>query len=202
MGFDIAVGIVLFLGAVRGFKKGFARQILTVSSLVIALVFADPLAKHFPKQVHKLVEDYPADIAESMLGTGALLLIFLLINGAGTLYLYVYRTRSLGVNTPSLGDRIVGIGMGVAIAAFIACIGIATYRYLPSTIRENDLVQSHYEKSRAIKLAEENQIAEKVWETQEVQRAYLHMGRLVNYIRSSNAASSTADEPHASNIGS
>src|SRR5690606_22232937 len=87
MGFDIAIGIVLLLGAIRGFKKGFARQILTISSIVIAFVFAKTLAERLASPLAKFLQDYPDQISESIVYTGSLLGIFLTINLVGTLYL-------------------------------------------------------------------------------------------------------------------
>lgn len=185
MGFDIAIGIVLLLGAIRGFKKGFARQILTISSIVIAFVFAKTLAERLASPLAKFLQDYPDQISESIVYTGSLLGIFLTINLVGTLYLYVYRTRTMGVNVPSVQDRIVGILVGVVVAGFVGCVLIAQYERLPSMIRENDAVQSHYTASHGVKLAQEHRIAARVWETPEVQRTYEHMGRLVSFFRPS-----------------
>lgn len=188
MGFDIAIGIVLLLGAVRGFKKGFARQILTLTSLILAFVFAKPLAERLAGPLAGPLEQFPEAVAESMVYTGSLLGLFLVVNLFGTLYLYVYRTRSLGVNAPSLQDRIVGVFVGVAVGGFIACVLISQVSRLPAMVRESDIVQTHFTGSRGVKLAMEYQISTRVWETPEVQRAYLHAGRLVEYFRPTNSS--------------
>lgn len=184
MGIDIFFGIVLFIGAWRGYRRGFAEQMLLWAGLVVAFLFAEPIANWAAPKLGGKLTYFPEHLRPSVLYLAAIVVVWLAIYIAGSINLSVYRKRIYGENRPSRPDRILGFGMGAAQGALIVSLIAFLWVYVPQGIRESETVKKEYDASRGMKLAEEYRVVERVIDTEEVQRAWGHVRQIAEHYRS------------------
>lgn len=191
MAFDIVFGCLLLFGAWHGLRTGFAKILLNLTGILLGVVFAQPLSKFAVEQFGDRIESVPVEIRPSAAFMAALVVIWLGFWTIGSIFLSWYRKKVFGENVPSLPDRLLGIGLGVAEAAFVVSFLVGCWTFVPEGLRQNSTVLAHYQASKAIQAAGEYPFAEEVLHTEEVRRVKEHFRELLRHYRKSTA--STAD---------
>lgn len=193
MGIDIFFGIVLFIAAWRGYRRGFAEQMLLWAGLVVAFLFAEPIAKWSEPRIGAKLTYFPEHLRPSVLYLLAIVAVWLAIYITGSINLSVYRKRIYGENRPSRPDRILGFGMGAAQGALVVSILTFLWVYVPQSIRTSEAVQKEYAASRGVQFAEEYRVVERIIDTEEVQRAWGHVKQIAEHYRSAPTKDTASD---------
>lgn len=175
MWFDVGFGVLFLIGAYRGFRIGFAQQMLQLTGLGLGLLFADPLARKLLPMLEKHLLAVPKPLHHPMLFLAVMFLIWLIITVPGSIYLAAYRKKVFGSNEPSLGDRAFGLGVGLAKAGLMAAFLVFTLNHLPKVAREHATFKEHYDKSRVVSAANRAQLIEQILATPEAQRLGDHL---------------------------
>lgn len=193
MGFDLVFGFLLLFFAWRGYKRGFVQQLLNWAGLVFGFLFAGTLSEHALPIVGPKLTYFPEDLRGSVVYLLAIIAIWLLVFTAGSMNLMVYRRRVYGINEPSIPDRMLGVGMGVAQAGVLVSILVFCWVYVPSAIRGNETVESAYKSSKAIEIVDEYRVIERIIDTEEVQRAWGHVKQIAEHYRAPRDTPRNAD---------
>lgn len=194
MGFDVAFGIILLIYIFRGYRRGFAESITFWAGLIIAFMYAEPVAKWAEPIVGDKLTYFPAELRPSVLYLAAIVAIWILVYAIVSFNLSVYRRRIYGENKPSYPDRMLGMIAGAAQAAIMISILNFAWSYVPQSIRDQEAVQKDYEASRGVKLANEYHIVERVIDAEEVQKAWSHVRQIANHYRAGEAATQNAEK--------
>lgn len=197
MGFDILFAIVLLLGALRGHRLGFARQMIHLSGLVLGVLFAEPLGKFLLPWFAENLAAFPRTVHQPIMFVGTCLGIWVLSVVAGSLYLKAYRQHVFGRNVPSPGDRYFGAAMGAGKAAALVALLVYGLNLLPNAVRETQPIARHYAASKSIALANAAKPVEYLLGLREVRRVQLHLAELVRYYRTSQDEPAEHPSAHA-----
>lgn len=185
MGFDIFFLVVLGIGLLRGLRKGFARQMLTISGVVLGLMFAETFCREatafFGDNIQKL--PIAKEVQFPILCFASLFVIWTLVVLVGSIYLKWYRTTVLFTIGPSAGDRLLGGALGVAKAGLVVGFFCLGYESTPGWIKNQSSLPAQREASKGFKLASEYPVADKLLETPEVLRFKDHFARILQHYR-------------------
>lgn len=194
MWIDVAMGLVLALGALRGFRVGFAKPMVHLTGLVAGLLAAEPLSHWVAEHAGERLAFLPAAIRPAALFFACLVAMYAVLTLVGCSYLRWYRTQFLGENKPSFGDRFVGIGLGLvkgAIVIYIAAFGAS--RFVPALLH-HESVREMIAASKGVPLLRRHQPIEWVLRTEHAQRVARHLGTLIDQFRSPGSESSATPE--------
>ncbi|MGL4460774.1 MAG: CvpA family protein, partial [Planctomycetia bacterium] len=131
MGFDVAAGLILLYAAYQGYRRGFAQQTLQLVGLVVGVMYGEALGGKLPPLADPHLTVVPEPLRPTLLFVAAVFVIWLAITMPGSIYLMWYRKKVFGENTPSLGDRLFGAGLGVAKGALAAAVLLHLMQQVP-----------------------------------------------------------------------
>lgn len=184
MVFDGLFGVLLFWGMVRGFKRGLFRQTLVISALVLAVMFADPLARNVSHLASRPLESVAESVRESLVALVSFALIFAAVLAGGSAYMSWYRNKVVGDSGPSFGDRLFGAGFGLAVGTLWVAGFVWLHDRLPTSITELPLVRTQAEQSRGMEIGRQYKLGDRIADAPEVQRLKDHLVRVVYHFRS------------------
>lgn len=123
MGLDIALGVMILLGAIRGWFHGFMLQAIRLLGIVACVYSAGPLRDWVRPHVASYLAAIPANLLDRMLWWASAVLAYIAIVGLGTLTVKLYRRRPYGEPEPNRADQFAGfllsIGKGAVVSAFL-----------------------------------------------------------------------------------
>lgn len=185
MGFDVLFMILLGLGLLRGLKKGFARQMLTVTGIVAGVLFAETFCKELVAFAGDSVQKIPIakEVQFPVFSFASLFLIWTLIVIVGSIYLKWYRTTVLYSIGPSAGDRLLGGLFGVVKGGLTVGLFCYAFDSAPDWLKKQSAIPTHRQASKGFKYASEYPIVEKLVATPEVQRFRDHFARILQHYR-------------------
>ncbi|MGL5094772.1 MAG: CvpA family protein, partial [Planctomycetia bacterium] len=176
MGFDVAAGLILLYAAYQGYRRGFAQQTLQLVGLVVGVMYGEALGGQLAPLADPHLTVVPEPLRPTLLFVAAVFVIWLAITMPGSIYLMWYRKKVFGENTPSLGDRLFGAGLGVAKGALAAAVLLHLMRQAPpETMAKAGAVKEHYEQSTAVKIAAKQKIVDQLLATNEATRLNKHL---------------------------
>ncbi|MBX9656195.1 CvpA family protein [bacterium] len=168
---DIAFGILLLSYLMRGYRRGFLGEVVSVGGFVLGIMFAGNLVRLVGSKVEPYLDRVPQDIRPAVLHLGAIVVIMLLVWIIGGILFGRNREKMLGLSGPSPIDRFSGATLGLAVGAVIVCLIVAGLGQLPNQIRDQEIVKSQIEQSKGVKYAEQIGVARWVAAVPEVQVA-------------------------------
>lgn len=190
---DGVFGFMLLLGAWHGLRSGFARILLNLTCLLLASVFAEPISKFASDQFSAQFESIPAAIRPSLVFLGSIVAVWFLCWTCGSMFLAWYRRRLFGENVPSLPDRVLGMGLGMAEAAMLIGLAVHYWPMVPGLIREAEPVKAQFDASKGVKLAHEYPFAERVIDLPEVRKVKEHLLAVLEHYRQPTKTASKED---------
>lgn len=113
-GFDIAVLVVCLISFIMAFQKGFAKELIAILALFVAIVATLFAWGQFRPAMRDVIKN-PEWLADGVLGIGTFFLVYLL---AG----FLLRNISGQKDSPSFPNRILGGGFGIGRGLFIVAI--------------------------------------------------------------------------------
>lgn len=124
-GFDIVVLLVVIISFFMAFGRGFARELISITALVIALVLSLFIWGRFRFDVQDFIQ--PSWLADGALGLGTFMLVYLFV-----VFILSAATKSLRGKEVGFLDRLLGggfgAGRGLVVAALATMLLTAQYR--------------------------------------------------------------------------
>jgi hypothetical protein len=179
MGLDIALGIMILLGAIRGWFRGFVLQAVRLGGLVGCVYLADPIRDYARPYVIPYLGTIPPNLLDRMLWWTSAVVTYLTIVGLGSLAVKLYRKRPYGEPEPNRADQFAGMLLAGAKAAVVAAFlvgGLDKYGlvWVKQTGWASDLTNS----SVVLGWQEQYRPSEKIWTAAPVQHFVAHVRQM------------------------
>src|SRR4051794_40888407 len=109
MGLDIILGIVILVGAIRGWFRGFVLQAIRLGGLVGCVYAADPLRDFARPYVTPYLTAIPTYALDRMLWWSSAVVSYITMVGLASLAVKLYRKRPYGEPEPNRADQFAGL---------------------------------------------------------------------------------------------
>jgi len=170
MGLDIALGIMVLLGAIRGWFRGFVLQAIQLGSLVGCVYAADPIRVYARPHVVPYLASIPAPMLDRMLWWSSAVVAYITMVGLGTLAVKLYRRRPYGEPEPNHADQFAGLLLAAGKTAVIASFLIAAFdKNAPSWVKQIPWVNDLTHASTAMTWHTQYHPSERIWSAAPVQ---------------------------------
>lgn len=197
MGLDIALGVFLLLGAIRGWFKGFLSQGIRFAALFGAIFGAAPLRDLGKPYVVPYLTSVHADILDRLLWWGTAALIYVVSVALTTSIVKLKKKRTLGDPEPNRTDQLVGLWLGGLKAAVVAA-------FMLNGFEKNGLEQAkkipwfndQAKDSKVLEWQAKFHPADKIWTSAPVQQlvAYVHRNGIASPVEEGEAEEKSRPE--------
>lgn len=178
MGVDVTLGVLILIGAVRGWFKGFILQVISLTALLSSVYLADPIRDFARPYAQEHFPGIRMELLDKLLWWCAAVIAALVIGGLGKGILKAYRSRSYADPEPNRGDQGAGFLFGGLKAALVAVfIAAAVAKYAPKYLKAGDAISEQIQTSHALVWTNQYHPAERIWTSAPVQSFVAHVRR-------------------------
>jgi Colicin V production protein len=179
MGLDIALGVMILFGAIRGWFRGFMLQAIQLGGLVGCVYAAGPIRDLVGPQVAPYLKTIDPSLLGRMLWWSSAVVSYIAVVGLGGLAVKLYRRRPYGEPEPNRADQFAGFllatGKGALVAAFL--VG-AIDRHVLTYARQLPWAAEQAKTSRALVWNEQYKPADRIWSAPPVQMFVSHVRQM------------------------
>jgi hypothetical protein len=170
MGLDIALGIMVLLGAIRGWFRGFVLQAIRLGGLVGCVYAAGPLRDYARPYVVPYLASIPASMLDRMLWWSSAVVSYITMVGLASLAVKLYRRRPYGEPEPNRADQFAGLLLAAGKAAVVAAFLVgALDRFALSWVKQVPWATEMTRSSTVLTWHEQYRPSDKIWEAAPVQ---------------------------------
>ena len=179
MGLDIALGVIILLGAVRGWFRGFLLQAIRLGGLVGAVYLGAPVRELARPYVAPHLTSIRADLLDRMLWWGAVVACYLVVVGLLSMVVHMQRRRPYGDPESSRVDQLAGFLLAGAKAALVLAFGLASLdKYVGDWARSVPWADEQARTSTALGWERQYHPADRVWAAPPVQQFVAYVRRM------------------------
>ena len=170
MGLDIALGIIILVGAIRGWFRGFVLQAIRLGGLVGCVYLAGPLRDYARPYVVPYLASVPAHMLDRMLWWTSAVVTYITTVGLASLAVKLYRRRPYGEPEPNRADQFGGLLLSAGKATVVAAFLVAALdKYALSWIKQVPWATDLTNSSTALTWNEQYRPSERIWTAAPVQ---------------------------------
>ena len=195
MGLDIALGVMVLLGGIRGWLRGFMLQAIRLGGLVGSVFAAGPIRDSVRPYVAPYLTTVPAHLLDRLLWWTSAAVAFVAVVGAGNLAVKLARRRPYGEPEPNRVDQFGGFLMAAAKAGVVAA-------FLAWAVDRNRAWVDHIpwaaeqaQTSQAMAWHDQYRPADRIWSAPPVQQFVAHVRRMGIANPEAPVGSKPADRP-------
>ena len=178
---DVGFGVLLLFGAIRGYRQGFAKQMVQLSGLVAALLLTESAVDVAWPLVGGEMTVVPESVREPVLFFALFASIVIAVWLLGAVYLSWYRQRTFGANKPSAGDHLFGVAPGLLKAAFLVCVLLYVADRFPALSQDLSIVKSQFDASTGVGMARDLRVVDRLLDSAEVRRLRTNYDQIAGY---------------------
>jgi len=170
MGLDIALGVIVLLAGIRGWFKGFVRQVIPLGALVGCVFLADPLRDLVRPYAVDYFPKFNLEVLNKILWWSSAVVAYVVTSGIAFAIVKSFRKKTYGEPEPNRADQGAGFTLGVAkglIAVSWLASGIGSWG--PKVYNQAPFAEKQTKESRAMEFAEQYHPAETLWRSRPVQ---------------------------------
>ena len=179
MGLDIALGVIILLGAIRGWFRGFVLQAIRLGGLVGCVYAAGPIRDQARPYVVPYLASIPPPCSTGCSGGRRRWSSYLAMVGLASLAVKLYRRRPYGEPEPNRADQFAGLllagGKAAVVAAFL--VG-ALDKYALTWIKQVPWATDQVRSSTALTWNEQYRPSERIWSAAPVQHFVAHVRKM------------------------
>ncbi len=195
MGFDLALGGLVLISAIRGWLKGFLVQAIRLGGLVAAVFAAAPVRDQTRVYVVEYLPTMRADLIDRLLWWVAAGVSYFVIVGLASLALSVSRRQTFGISEPNRNDQFAGMGLGLIKGLIVASFLVASIqKYAESQIAQSAWASEQIHASIAWDWSTRYQPAARIWSAPPVQRFVEHVQKMGLMAPATSPGSGTANQ--------
>jgi hypothetical protein len=170
MGLDIALGVMVLLGAIRGWFRGFMLQAIRLGGLVGCVYAAGPIRDQARPYVVPYLTSVPPAMLDRMLWWSSAVVSYLAMVGLGSLAVKLYRRRPYGEPEPNRTDQFAGLLLAAGKSAVVAAFLVGSLdKYALTWIKQVPWATDLTKASTVLTWNEQYHPSEKLWEAAPVQ---------------------------------
>jgi uncharacterized membrane protein required for colicin V production len=177
MGLDVTLGILVLIGGIRGWVRGFLLQAVRVAALVSCVYIADPARDLARPLAQQYIPGIRPEVLDRLLWWSSAVISFVVMSGIGSILVKVTRRRPYGEREPSRSDQHLGFAFGAAKAALVMCFLVAAIaKYGPEYApKVGDWAVEQVKTSQALVLSNQYRPADQIWHSVPVQHFVSHV---------------------------
>jgi uncharacterized membrane protein required for colicin V production len=177
MGLDLALGVFILVGAVRGWRRGFMLQATRLAALIGCVYLADPIRDLARPTVQSYLPGIQLPLLDRLLWWAGAVLAFVVTAGLGSWIVKAYRRRPYGDIEPNRTDQGAGFCFGAAKALVIASFLVAAVsRFGPAYLKNmGEWAVQQARTSQAMTWSNQYKPAERIWNALPVQHFVAHV---------------------------
>ena len=171
MGLDMALGVFILLGALRGWFRGFTVQAVRLLGLVSCVYLALPVREQVrPYVLSKMPAIHP-EMLDRILWWASAVVSYVVLVGLVSLAIQLMKSPpAVGAAGPRRADRIGGLFLGAAKALVIAAfLAAGVEKYGADLARNISWADRQIHGSYALAWTEHSQLIPRLWATRPVQ---------------------------------
>ena len=179
MGLDVALGLMILFGGVRGWFKGFLAQSIQIGGIIASVYLATPIRELVRPKIKSMLASVDPVVLEKLIWWGAVFLCYVLIRALASALINVTRRPPVpGVPADSrFGDRSAGFFFGLAKSAIVAAFLIAAMdEHAIKYLKSESWADEHVFQSYSLALSRKYRPAERIWTSEPV-------AHFVSYVR-------------------
>ncbi len=179
MGLDIALGLMILIGAVRGWFRGFVLQAIHLSGLVGSVYAAGPVRDYARPYVAPYLTSIRADLLDRMLWWSSAAVSYMAMVGVASMIVKLYRKRPYGEPEPNRADQMAGFLVGATKAVVVSAFLIsAMEKYALGYLRKLPWADEQARTSYALVWNQQYQPADRIWSAPPVQTFVAQVRRM------------------------
>ncbi len=179
MGLDIALGVMVLLGAIRGWFRGFVLQAIGLGSLVGCVYAADPIRDYARPHVVPYLTNLPPYLLDRILWWASAVVAYLAMVGISTVAVKLYRKRPYGEPEPNRADQFAGLLLAGAKTAIVVAFFVgAVDKYALGWIKQTGWATDLSKESVVLSWHEQYHPSEKIWSAAPVQHFVAHVSQM------------------------
>ena len=170
MGLDIALGVLIFIGAVRGWYRGFILQAIRLGGIVGSVYLAAPIRNLARPYVAPYLATIRPDMLDRMLWWASAVVCYLVAVGLATIFVNMRRRRAY--SDPEVGRADQGAGFllaGVKSALVVAFLVASLDKYVTQWAQSVPWADEQVRTSMAVAWERQYRPADQIWGSQPVQ---------------------------------
>jgi uncharacterized membrane protein required for colicin V production len=179
MGLDLALGIFVLFGAIRGWRKGFLLQAIRLSGLVACVYAAGPVRDQLKPYVLPHLPTIRPELVDRLLWWSSAAASYVVLVGLATLILKFSRRQPFGIAEPNRGDQSAGLLLG-------ALKGLVVASFLVAALQQHAVprlggvawAEEQARTSQVLKWNAQYEPAAKIWGSPPVQQFVAHVRRM------------------------
>ena len=185
MGLDIALGIMVALGAIRGWFRGFVLQAIRLGGIVGAVYLAAPIREVARPYVAPYLATIRPDLLDRMLWWASAITCYLVTVGLASTVVHMQRRRPYGDPDMSRADQMAGFLLAGAKSAVVVAFLVASLdKYAVTWAQSVPWAGEQARESMALAWERQYRPADRIWTAPPVQQ-------FVAYVRQMGMAGSS-----------
>jgi hypothetical protein len=179
MGLDIALGIMVLLGAIRGWFRGFVNQAVRLGGLAGCVYAADPLRDYARPYVLPYLANVPPNLLDRMLWWTSAVVAYVTMVGLSSIAVKLYRKRPYGEPEPNHADQFAGMVLaGVKTAVVVAFLVAAVDKHALVWIKQTGWASDMTNSSAVLSWNDQYHPSERIWSAAPVQHFVNHVQQM------------------------
>jgi hypothetical protein len=179
MWLDVALGVMILFGAIRGWFRGFVIQAIRLGGVVACVYAAAPLRDLSRPYVAPYLVSIRPGLLDRLLWWSAAAIAYVLVVGTATAFVKLYRKKTYGESEPNRGDQLAGFFLAGVRSAIVAA-------FLVSSLSKNALVWAAHvpwadeqaKSSVALGWNAQYHPADQIWQAPPVQQFVAHVRKM------------------------
>lgn len=179
MGFDLALGGLVLITAIRGWLKGFLVQAIRLAGLVASVYVAVPVRDECKPYVVAYLPTLRPELIDRLLWWCSALVSYFVLVGVASLIVAVARRPIYGIAEPNRGDQLAGFGLGLVKGLVAAAFVVAgLQKYAAPHIARVAWAEEQSQSSTAWEWNQRYRPAARIWATPAVRQFVAHVQRM------------------------
>ncbi len=179
MGLDIALGVLIFLGAIRGYFRGFLLQAIRLVGLVGSVYLADPARGLARPYVAPYLATIRPDLLDRMLWWASVVACYLVMVGLASTIVNLQRRRPYGDPDISRADQSMGFLLaGVKSAVVLAFVVANLDKYAVDWAKSVPWADEQARDSMALAWERQYRPADKIWTSPPVRQFVAYVRKM------------------------
>ncbi len=197
MGFDLALGAIIVMAAIRGWVQGFVSQTVRIGSLIACVYLADLVRERAKPFVIPYLSSIEPDIVDRLMWWVSAVVTYVVLVGFITLIIKMTRRPEVpGIPQTTRNDQYAGFLLGALKGLLIAAFATAgVQKYASEQIKMVAWADDQVKASWAMKWNDEFQPAARIWASRPVRHFVTCVRRMGIQNPSARSGSPTSQEP-------
>jgi hypothetical protein len=179
MGLDIALGLMMLVGGIRGWFRGFLLQAIRLGGLIGSVYLAGPIRDLARPYLAPYLKTIDPSLLGRMLWWSSAVIAYLVIVGFASQAFRAYRRRPYGEPEPNRADQFGGFLLATGKTAVMMSFLIgAADRFVLGYIRQVPWAAEQAKTSQALVWHEQYRPADRIWAAPPVQMLVAHVRKM------------------------